>query len=949
MSEAKRVLSVRVQARDEMTKRLKKAAEYMRKFAEAAVKAMAKVGRAIRRTAAAIKKLVNPIALATGALGGIGSIISVRMATDVEKSLFEIGTLLQHRTDEELQTMSKKLRAVAIRGGQDFASQFRSAYDAISGGVAEDLLIQQQEVVNKLAIGGVTDSATANDLLTSAMNSYGIATAEAADVADTLFTTVRLGKTTITQLAGTFGRAAASASAAGLSMEEYAASIAMLTANGNSTEEAVVRVQAALSTIIALTDDQRAQLRDLGVDLTITGIRTNGWAKTLGDLNRVTGGNIEAIAAYVKNVRALQGVLTLGRGQGRELAEVLDQFADKAGAADAAFERMSSTLSFKLGQMRAAFAGLAVDIGNAFLPAAKEATDQLREFVEGVGPKAAEWAKITAEAAKLAMGTIKASVSAVRKLVFSDEDGAAKALGAAWVAAAELAGRSVREIAAATLLTVGNVVQVFGRNMLLQAPTMAAEIGRRVWQALKTPFTDTEAEIVARREYELKRLALDLEQAVELVDLAASDAERRHAAAFQAGVRSRIAAATKELEAAREVVEAPIRAFEESIGSAFQAAADGMVSDAGDVATAWSNAFGRIGDHGETFTERMRSISVGSEPIAELNRSVAEMGREFDRAVVSIRSAGVTAEEATRRKRSFVRQFQAMGERAKVVIDDATARAAAVPAQLKIAAKNAKDLGRALLDMGKDAAQGAGVVIGEIRRIGQEAEEAKRRQTFSGGYEQAANEYLAELIDQARRGQEAAGRIMVALESGFERTVNGMVRGTLKLRDAFRDMAQDIVAQIAIILAKQAAIGFIQALFPGAVQNARQSIDIPGLANGGLVQGGGSRPVLGYAAGGLTPGGGGIVANPTLFVAGEGRHREAIVPLPDGRSIPAVVKDGPQQSMPQERPVNVSIHIESPDVGGVKRMLFDNSRTIEDIIRRAVSSKTDFRQVIRGA
>lgn len=30
---------------------------------------------------------------------------------------------------------------------------------------------------------------------------------------------------------------------------------------------------------------------------------------------------------------------------------------------------------------------------------------------------------------------------------------------------------------------------------------------------------------------------------------------------------------------------------------------------------------------------------------------------------------------------------------------------------------------------------------------------------------------------------------------------------------------------------------------------------------------------------------------PTLALIGEGKHREAIVPLPDGRHIPAIVKD----------------------------------------------------------
>jgi hypothetical protein len=48
----------------------------------------------------------------------------------------------------------------------------------------------------------------------------------------------------------------------------------------------------------------------------------------------------------------------------------------------------------------------------------------------------------------------------------------------------------------------------------------------------------------------------------------------------------------------------------------------------------------------------------------------------------------------------------------------------------------------------------------------------------------------------------------------------------------------------------------------------------------------------GYANGGIVPGGfrafanGGVVSGPTLGLVGEGKYNEAVVPLPDGRSIP---------------------------------------------------------------
>lgn len=82
---------------------------------------------------------------------------------------------------------------------------------------------------------------------------------------------------------------------------------------------------------------------------------------------------------------------------------------------------------------------------------------------------------------------------------------------------------------------------------------------------------------------------------------------------------------------------------------------------------------------------------------------------------------------------------------------------------------------------------------------------------------------------------------------------------------------------------------------------------IMGLFGGGG-GGGGFADILGmvagffFAKGGYAPGGfrafakGGIVNKPTVGMVGEGRHNEAIVPLPDGKSIPVAMKGAGQQN-----------------------------------------------------
>ena len=62
-------------------------------------------------------------------------------------------------------------------------------------------------------------------------------------------------------------------------------------------------------------------------------------------------------------------------------------------------------------------------------------------------------------------------------------------------------------------------------------------------------------------------------------------------------------------------------------------------------------------------------------------------------------------------------------------------------------------------------------------------------------------------------------------------------------------------------------------------------------ALGGIFEGG-FIPVKKFSAGG-------IVDRPTIGIVGEGRYNEAVVPLPDGRSIPVILR---QPQIPQVTP-----------------------------------------------
>jgi len=109
-----------------------------------------------------------------------------------------------------------------------------------------------------------------------------------------------------------------------------------------------------------------------------------------------------------------------------------------------------------------------------------------------------------------------------------------------------------------------------------------------------------------------------------------------------------------------------------------------------------------------------------------------------------------------------------------------------------------------------------------------------------------------------------------AFANSMQKGIQGVIEGTMSMKDAFKSMAQSILQSLAQVLAKMLAMKILTGAF-----------GIP-MATGGVIpmaKGG----IKGYSTGG-------IATEPTYLVGEAGP--EAVVPLPDGRSIPVDMKGG---------------------------------------------------------
>jgi predicted nucleic acid-binding Zn-ribbon protein len=186
-----------------------------------------------------------------------------------------------------------------------------------------------------------------------------------------------------------------------------------------------------------------------------------------------------------------------------------------------------------------------------------------------------------------------------------------------------------------------------------------------------------------------------------------------------------------------------------------------------------------------------------------------------------------------------------------------------------------------------------------------------------------------------------ASGAMASFANGMTDALMSIVDGSKSAGEAFKQFAATFLMDIARMI--------IQALVFKAIRSA---LGIP-LANGGVVAGGMGEltpfanggvasgglgrfmPVKGYATGGP------IVNKPHVALIGEGQHNEAVVPLPDGRSIPVDLQGTPE--------TQVAINIEAVDGASVDRMLFDRRDTLRSIISTAIAESRSFRGAVARA
>jgi TP901 family phage tail tape measure protein len=265
---------------------------------------------------------------------------------EFESAMKEVQTISE-TVQKNYAGVSKEIIEMTKTVPENAKNLAKGLYQIVSAGYdgAESMDILRQSA--ELAVAGVTDTFTAADAITSIMNAYGEAAGNAENISDKLFTTVKLGKTSMRELGPEITTVTGLAAQAGLAFDDLMAIIAQ-GVKTLKTPEMMTGLRGMLTAIIKPTTEAEKVIEDLGIQFDVAAIKTKGFKAFLTDVMEATNGNIEVLSELFPNVRGLAGLLSVATEEGEAFNQALEAMENSAGATTEAFKTMMDSTENQL-------------------------------------------------------------------------------------------------------------------------------------------------------------------------------------------------------------------------------------------------------------------------------------------------------------------------------------------------------------------------------------------------------------------------------------------------------------------------------------------------------------------------------------------------------------------------------------------------------------------------
>lgn len=306
----------------------------------------------------------------------------VNTFTSFQKGMSDVSTLVDTSV-ESMGAMSKAVLDLSGRVPVALSDLTGGLYDLRSAGVSSADAMNFLERSAKLAVAGLGTTKEAVGLATSAINAFGLSGEEANKVFDTIFKTVKFGKTTISGLAEGFGGVAGTVAQAGVKIDEYLASVAALTTTGLPAAQAHTQIRAAIAGLTRESELGKQVLDKLGATTFKQLIeQSGGMVNAFIRVRNVLRDNSADLIKLTGSVEAYNAVVGLAGKQYGAFKNSLDDMRGGLNAVDEAFKKQEETLHGTIQKMMNNFNRLAVEIGTALEPIIKKIANGVEGLIK---------------------------------------------------------------------------------------------------------------------------------------------------------------------------------------------------------------------------------------------------------------------------------------------------------------------------------------------------------------------------------------------------------------------------------------------------------------------------------------------------------------------------------------------------------------------------------------
>lgn len=308
--------------------------------------------------------LAGAVAGVTAAMGA-GVAASVKVGMDFEAQMSRVQAI-SGTTGQELEA----LREQAVQLGADTAFSATQAAEGMenlaAAGFTTNEIMEAMPGLLAMAAASGEDLANSSDIAASTLRGFGLEASQTAHVADVLAENANRTNASIADTGEAMKYISPLARAAGISFEETAAAIGIMSNAGIKGSQAGVTLRGALSRLSKPTDDMIGAMEELGISFYDTDGKMKPLSEQIGMLQKAFNGmtdeqkNNYMVTLYGQE--ALSGMLALINEGEDSLSKLTRSYEDCGGAAQKAADIMQDNLKSAIEQLGGSAESLGIEL-----------------------------------------------------------------------------------------------------------------------------------------------------------------------------------------------------------------------------------------------------------------------------------------------------------------------------------------------------------------------------------------------------------------------------------------------------------------------------------------------------------------------------------------------------------------------------------------------------------